>query len=158
MLRARMIWVGKVNRRDPETQLCERYAKRLQPYLKLEELVIKPLARKGADTSAIQQWEAEKILASLKPDEKLVACDERGKQWSSAELGGYLKRCGIQSWKPVFLIGGAMGLADQVRNRADFLLSFSKMTLPHALARVMLMEQLYRASCINAGHPYHHEG
>lgn len=158
MLRARVIWIGKENRRDPETQLCERYQKRLQPFIKLETLVIKPLARKGASVIETQQWEAEKILAALKPDEKLVACDERGKQWDSPGLGDFLARCGVQSWKPVFLIGGAMGLDDQVRKRADFLLSFSKMTLPHALARVMLMEQLYRASCINAGHPYHHEG
>lgn len=158
MLRARVIWVGKQHRRDPETQLCERYATRLQQFLKLEEIVIKPLAHKGAGTAEIQQLEAEKILAQLKPDEKLVACDERGKQWDSAGLGDFLSQCGVQSWKPVFLIGGAMGLDDRVRNRAHFLLSFSKMTLPHALARVMLMEQLYRASCINAGHPYHHEG
>ena len=103
--------------------------------------------------------EGEKILDLLPKGAKLVALDERGKPQESkdfaAKLGAWRDE-GIQT--TVFVIGGAGGLSNAVRERADLMISFGKQTWPHMLARAMLAEQLFRATTILAGHPYHREG
>ena len=83
------------------------------------------------------------------PRGRIVALDEKGKDFTTAQFAGLLKA------ETVFVIGGAGGLDDAVKERADLLLRLSALTLPHALAQVILLEQLYRAATILTGHPYH---
>lgn len=102
--------------------------------------------------------EAELILAALPAGARLVALDQRGAEWSSRELADRLR-----AWRDAgigtiaFAIGGAEGLGPAIIERADAVLSLGMMTWPHLLARCMLLEQLYRAQQILAGHPYHRE-
>ena len=102
--------------------------------------------------------EAELILAAVPPGARLVALDQRGREWSSLELADRLR-----DWRDggagtlAFAIGGAEGLGSAVIERADAVLSLGAMTWPHLLVRCMLLEQLYRAQQILAGHPYHRE-
>jgi 23S rRNA (pseudouridine1915-N3)-methyltransferase len=100
--------------------------------------------------------EAKALLSALPPDAYTVALDERGKSMTSPEFAELLKKQ-RESGKAqmIFLIGGADGLSETVRRRADLLLSFGAMTLPHQMIRVLLLEQLYRAATILQGHPYH---
>jgi 23S rRNA (pseudouridine1915-N3)-methyltransferase len=86
-----------------------------------------------------------------------VALDERGAQLTTRELAGWMSGWMAEGVSPAFIIGGADGLDDSVKARAGKQLGLSKLTLPHALARVVLAEQLYRAMCIIKGHPYHRD-
>lgn len=153
-----LVWVGRENRKSPEQALCERYQKRLGSFLKWEEQVVKGMA--GLKTKAmIQQKESDRIRQWLQQGDFLVLCDERGTQLRSPQLAKRFEKWELQGIrKLVFCIGGSMGVDQQLRERANFMLSLSAMTLPHALARALLWEQIYRALCIKTGHPYHHEG
>ena len=89
--------------------------------------------------------------------EFVICCDERGGNISSREYSEMLSKAFLDGKEIVILIGGAYGFSDFVREKADFIWSFSKLVFPHALARVIVMEQTYRASQIADGRPYHHE-
>lgn len=89
--------------------------------------------------------------------EFVICCDERGKNISSGEYSSLISQAFINSREVVILIGGAYGFPEEVREKADFVWSFSKLVFPHALARVMVCEQIYRASQIATGGKYHHE-
>lgn len=118
--------------------------------------VVLPEAGKG-DAAYKSKWEGEKILAAIQPGEIVVALDERGKLLTSpafAQRIGKWRDGGRQ--RIVFVIGGAYGLSEAVRDRADLVLSLSPMTFPHQLVRVLFAEQLYRALAILKGIPYHH--
>jgi 23S rRNA (pseudouridine1915-N3)-methyltransferase len=102
--------------------------------------------------------EAELILAAVPPGARLIALDERGQSWSSRELAERLGRWRDQGTTTLaFATGGADGLGQAVLDRADTILSLGAMTWPHLLARSLLLEQLYRAQQILAGHPYHRD-
>lgn len=137
-----VIAVGKM--RGPDAELCEEYAKR-----------IKGIAIREIPTGT-QKSENEALLKALPAKAFVVLCDERGKDLSSKELADK-----YAAWQErqelVFLIGGADGATDDLRKRADFVLGLGCKTWPHRLVRVMLLEQIYRAQQINAGHPYHRE-
>jgi len=136
----------------------EDYARRMTPDLPLLLTEIKPGHRvAGEDGAKARQLEAEKILAALPAGCVLVVLDERGTQATTRELAGWLHEWMAEGVSPAFIIGGADGLDDSVKARAGRLLGLSKLTLPHALARVMLAEQLYRSACILKGHPYHRD-
>ena len=100
--------------------------------------------------------ECSRMLSRLKGGDHLVACDERGKEMTSEALARFLRTHATGRGRLVFAVGGAWGLTDEFRARAEFLLCLSKMTLPHELARLVLTEQLYRALTILRGMPYHH--
>lgn len=87
----------------------------------------------------------------------VICCDERGKNISSEEYSGMLEKAFLDSREVIVLIGGAYGFTDEIRAKADFVWSFSKLVFPHALARIMVVEQIYRASQIASGGKYHHE-
>lgn len=87
----------------------------------------------------------------------VICCDERGKNISSEEYSGMLEKAFLDSREVIVLIGGAYGFTDEIRVKADFVWSFSKLVFPHALARIMVVEQIYRASQIASGGKYHHE-
>ena len=89
--------------------------------------------------------------------EFVIVCDERGKNISSPEFSGLMEKAFVSGKEIVILIGGAYGFNDFVREKADFVWSFSKLVFPHGIARIMATEQIYRASQIAEGRPYHHE-
>lgn len=150
MITVRLIAVGRL-RSGPLLDLFETYTHRLKWRLDLLEIDLR-----GESGPHVQARENDEILGRLLPDAPLFALDERGKSLPSpafARLVGDLFDQGQTTLQ--FVIGGADGLTDSVRERARTLLSFGHMTWPHMLARVMLAEQLYRAQQILSGHPYH---
>jgi 23S rRNA (pseudouridine1915-N3)-methyltransferase len=111
----------------------------------------------GLTTAQIKQREAQRLSAVIPKGALVVALDERGKTLTTQALATQLTRWREQSAEPWCVIGGADGLDDELKHNAHMLLRLSDMTLPHALARVMLVEQLYRAVSLIQGHPYHRE-
>ena len=130
----------------------QEYRQRLSHYTRLE-LIELPEARGGAQQAMGK--EAEGILGALGPNAWLIALDERGKSLSSVELAELIRKAQNGSADLLFAIGGDEGLAPAVREKARVVLSLSRMTLPHRMARMLLMEQLYRAFTILRGEPYH---
>ncbi|MHB1051537.1 MAG: 23S rRNA (pseudouridine(1915)-N(3))-methyltransferase RlmH [Thiobacillus sp.] len=134
------------------------YARRMTSDLPLLLTEIKPGHRvAGEDGARARQLEAERILAALPAGCVPVVLDERGAQATTRELASWMQGWMAEGVSPAFIIGGADGLDDSIKARAGKLMGLSKLTLPHALARVMLTEQLYRAVCIIKGHPYHRD-
>lgn len=133
------------------------YAQRLPRQWQFRVETIAAARRVGAAGLAAREAESTRILERARPAEFLVLLDEKGSQLSSRELAGRLEDWQIVGRDLVFVIGGADGVADSLLRRANFTWSFSKLTLPHGLARVLLAEQLYRAWSLTAGHPYHRD-
>lgn len=118
---------------------------------------VKPEPRSGAPVERLLAAEAERLRAAIPAGGVLVALDERGKDWTTVQLAEAIGRWRDAAEPVSFVIGGPDGLAPEFKRSARLLLRLSSLTLPHALARVLLAEQLYRAWSINAGHPYHRE-
>lgn len=134
------------------------YARRMPPELRVELTELKPEPRdSGKSVEKARALEGERILAALPAGSTLIALDEKGRavttQGLSVMLAGWMR----EGTSPAFAIGGADGLSEAVKERAQKLVSLSALTLPHGLARVLLAEQLYRAWSILARHPYHRE-
>lgn len=151
--------VGKVKEKF-YVQAIEEYSKRLSRYCKLE--IIEVQDEKTPDNASenlnlqIKQKEGERILAAIKDDAYVCALAIEGKMLDSVELSQKIDRLGIEGKSNiVFVIGGSLGLSKEVLDRADYYLSFSKMTFPHQLMRVILLEQIYRSYRIIKGEPYH---
>jgi 23S rRNA (pseudouridine1915-N3)-methyltransferase len=133
------------------------YSKRLRPRLPLE-LVEIPAAKRGSgDLARAMAEEGKRLLAALRPQDHVVALDERGTSRTSLELSRWLASRLQAGNDLAFLVGGADGFAPEVLNRANERWSLSPLTLPHALVRVLFAEQLYRAVTLLDGHPYHRE-
>lgn len=121
-------------------------------------LAICEIEARSTDPAAAQTEESQKIMKRISPGATVIALDERGKTLGSSEFARLIGRYRDEAvGKVQFVIGGADGLTPEVRERANLLLSFGKQTWPHLLARIMLLEQIYRAQQILAGHPYHRE-
>ncbi|MDA3914781.1 23S rRNA (pseudouridine(1915)-N(3))-methyltransferase RlmH [Oleiagrimonas sp.] len=132
------------------------YHKRLSREWPLELVEIRPGARgKGRDLQRAISDEGDAVLAALPRDAHVVALDGRGKAWSSEDLAQHLADWRMLGRDLAFLIGGPDGHAPAVLERADRRWSLGALTLPHMLVRLVLVEQLYRAAMIVAGHPYH---
>ena len=150
-MRLHIVAVGKL-KAGPHAALARHYAERLAWPLVLREVEEK----RPLPAAELKEREAALLLAAVPAGAVLVALDERGKTLTSAAFAQK-----IAQWRDAgtadlaFLIGGADGLADQVRQKARLVLSLGAMTWPHLLVRGMLLEQLYRAQQILAGHPYH---
>ena len=154
-MRARIIAVGE---RMPGwvAEGFAEYRKRLSHELPLELLELKPGTRgKGRDEARAMQDEGAAILAALPRDTHVIALDGGGKSWSSEALAAQLAQWRMAGRDLAFLIGGPDGHAPDVLARADQTWSLGPLTLPHMLVRLVLAEQLYRATTIMAGHPYH---
>ena len=141
-------------------EMADEYLKRLSRYGKYEEIEIPDLPEPAGNSVALEEQvktrEGEALLAKIRPGDRVIALTIGGKTRSSEELAKHLadlKTGGVSSL--VFVIGGSLGLGKNVLARADEEMSMSPMTFPHRLARVMLLEQLYRAEKINAGERYH---
>ena len=135
---------------------CADYARRFTSELKFELLEI-PLAQRGprADVARAIEREGERMLGAIRTGEFVVALEVGGKSMSTVEFSRWLVAHMQEGRDLAFLIGGPDGLARGCIERADLKLSLSALTLPHGLARVMLIEQLYRAFSLHKGHPYH---
>lgn len=134
------------------------YAGRIQRYLPLtiEELKEVKAGGKKADVNQIRQREGEALLQKISPSAFVVALDEKGKSVDSEALSRFIGTHMLNGTPEIsFLIGGAYGLSDPVRQRADMTLSLSAMTMTHQMARLLLLEQVYRAMTILRNEPYH---
>lgn len=152
-MKVRLLAIGR-DRSGLYAPAIEEYVKRLTRQLKFE-LVELPEAKKQAGTPQAREEEAATILARLDPRERVVALDERGEQPTSVELAKRVQGWMTRGQDVALVIGGSDGLAPALLARAQEQLALSKMTLAHRLARLVLVEQLYRAMTIIRGEPYH---
>ncbi|HET9553620.1 MAG TPA: 23S rRNA (pseudouridine(1915)-N(3))-methyltransferase RlmH [Anaeromyxobacteraceae bacterium] len=152
-MKVRLLAVGR-DRSGLYAPAVDEYVGRLGRYLKFE-LVELPEAKKTAGTPQAKEEEAATILAKLRPGERLVVLDERGDEPTSVELSKRVERWLTRGQDVALVIGGSDGLSKAVLERAQETLALSKMTLAHRLARLVLVEQLYRAMTILRGEPYH---
>ncbi|MDO4839508.1 MAG: 23S rRNA (pseudouridine(1915)-N(3))-methyltransferase RlmH [Desulfovibrionaceae bacterium] len=151
----RLVCVGRVKTAWWK-DACAEYAKRLSRFRKLEVVEVKD-AESASDMRRRIETEGKRILEALEKSDRVVVLDERGRDCTSQELAKKIDSWdGLGQGSIAFVIGGPFGLSDEVRQRAFFLLRLSAMTMPHELARVVLMEQLYRAESIRSNVPYHH--
>lgn len=158
MLSVNIICVGKL-KESYLREATEEYAKRLKTLCKLSVIEL-PEERVGDDPSDAEisrtvNAESERIMAKLGRGDYVIALCVEGKNISSEELSARLEDISMRSSTVDLIIGGSWGLSDAVKQRADFRLSMGKMTFPHQLFRVMLLEQLYRAFQISRGTKYH---
>jgi len=154
-----LISVGKIKEKY-FTGAINEYAKRLTKYCKLEQVEVPdekaPENLSDKEMIQVKDKEGERILAKIPEQAYVIALAIEGKQLTSEELSKTIDKLGVSGTSHiVFVIGGSLGLADAVLKRANYKLSFSKMTFPHQLMKVVLLEQVYRAYRISRNEPYH---
>ncbi|BBD07303.1 23S rRNA (pseudouridine(1915)-N(3))-methyltransferase RlmH [Desulfovibrio ferrophilus] len=155
MRKISFIWIGKL-KKGWWKEAAEHYIKRLTPHFPIKQTVLKD-APGHLPPEEKKLWEGKKILEKIGPGDFPVVMDEHGKTMTSPQLSKKLI-----TWtedpatSPCFIVGGAYGLSDAVLAACRFKLALSSMTFPHEMARVILLEQLYRAAAIAKGSPYHH--
>ena len=154
-----LITVGKIKEKYLKDAIDE-YCKRLSKYCKLE--IVEVADEKTPDYASetfedtIRSKEGERILKNIRDDMYVITLEIAGKMLTSEELADKIDTLGIQGESSIaFVIGGSIGLGKEVLKRSDYALSFSKMTFPHQLMRVILLEQIYRSYRIINGEPYH---
>jgi len=134
------------------------YAKRMPREARIELIEVKPEPRTtGKSAPQIMEAEAQRILAALPQNSLRIALDERGAAWTTRQFADRMKQWMGEGRDVAFIIGGADGLHESVKKGAQQLLALSAMTLPHAMVRVLLAEQLYRSHSLLHNHPYHRE-
>ena len=157
-MKIRVVCVGKLKEKYWQDALQE-YSKRLGAYCDLEivELRESRLTETGAAAEErVKLEEGRDILGRLEPGEYVIALEVQGKRMSSEDLAEKIDALGIAGRSDIaFVIGGSLGLSSEVSQRADLRLSFSDMTFPHQMMRVILLEQIYRSFKINRGETYH---
>lgn len=154
-----VLTVGKIKEKYLRDAIAE-YSKRLSRYAKLE--IIEVADEKTPDNASetvetnIKNKEAERLLKYIRDDAYLITLEIKGKQLTSEELAQKIDTLGVQGTSHIiFAIGGSLGLGEEVLKRSNYALSFSKMTFPHQLMRVILLEQIYRSYRIMTNQPYH---
>jgi 23S rRNA (pseudouridine1915-N3)-methyltransferase len=146
-MKIKVAWIGKT--KEPAIQaLTDEYLNRISHYADVAGVALK-------DEDAILSLAAGEKQRQQKERHSLVLLDSRGKQYSSEDLAAFLEREQVNATPLLFAIGGSDGFSEEARRQARFALSLGRMTLPHELARVVLLEQLYRAFTILKHHPYH---
>ena len=154
-----VIAVGKIKEKFYTDAIAE-YSKRLSRYCRLEVIQVEvektPDGASEAQERQIKEKEGSRILAQIKDGAYVIALAVQGTMLSSEQLASKLNKLGVDGQSQIVLIiGGSLGLSDEVLKRADYHLSFSPMTFPHQLMRVILLEQIYRSYRIISGEPYH---
>lgn len=154
-----IISVGKIKEKYLRDAIAE-YSKRLSRYCKLEIIEVAdektPDQASEALEDAIRDKEGERILKYIRDDMYVITLEIKGKMLTSEEFADKIESLGVQGKSSIaFVIGGSIGLGKEVLKRSDYALSFSKMTFPHQLMRVVLLEQVYRGYRIITGGPYH---
>ncbi|MUT67460.1 23S rRNA (pseudouridine(1915)-N(3))-methyltransferase RlmH [Paenibacillus sp. NEAU-GSW1] len=158
-MQIQIVCVGKLKEKYWSLGVDE-YVKRLRAYARIDirELADEktPDSMSPAEEEQVRTREGERILAALKQDAHVVALAIDGETWSSEQLAAHMEKQAVYEGGSVaFVIGGSLGLSPAVLSRADKKLSFGRMTYPHQMMRVILLEQVYRAFKINRGEPYH---
>ena len=158
-MRINIVCVGKIKEKYLKLGIDE-FKKRLSKYCKLEIIELEdekaPENLSDKEMLIIKEKEGKKILSKIKDNSYVIALAIDGKNLSSEELAETINKLGVRGISNItFVIGGSLGLSDEVLSRAYYKLSFSKMTFPHQLMRLILLEQVYRAYRINNGEPYH---
>lgn len=154
-----LISVGKIKEKYLKLGIDE-FKKRLSKYCKLDIIELDdekaPENLSAKEMEMIKDKEGKKILSKVKHNSYVIALAIDGKNLSSEELADTISKLAVRGNSHItFIIGGSLGLSDEVLSRANYKLSFSKMTFPHQLMRLVLLEQVYRAYRINNGEPYH---
>ena len=154
-----IICVGKLKEKYWQDAVME-YSKRLAPYCKLKIVELKetklPLNAGTAETEAVRISEGKEILSRLGENNFTITLEINGHRLGSEEFAEKLETLGVSNKNNIsFVIGGSLGLSREVSARADYRLSFSDMTFPHQMMRVILLEQIYRCFKINKNEPYH---
>jgi 23S rRNA (pseudouridine1915-N3)-methyltransferase len=149
--------VGRIKKGYAKDGVAE-YLKRIKRYLPVEEVVVKDESSGGARPRVdVIKREGERLLSKLKQGDIIVVLDEQGKSFTSATFAKQVERyLGSGKKRMCFIVGGAYGLCEEFKKKADLLLALSEMTMPHDLARLVLAEQVYRAFTILRGEPYSH--
>lgn len=154
-----IIAVGKLKEKFLREGIAE-YEKRLRPYVNLQ--ILELAEEKQRTSSSISAEKAamekggERILATISQGSFIITLDVKGTSWSSVELAEFFRQRELAGKnRIIFVIGGDLGISPAVLSRSDMRLSLSKMTFTHTMARLLLMEQIYRACRINSGEPYH---
>ena len=151
-----IICIGKLKEKY-WTEAIQEYAKRLSRFCALEIIELKEARLPDkASAALVKQEEGREILKAIKPGTYVITLEILGKTLDSPQLADKLAQLALEGKSNLaFVIGGSLGLSDEVSKRADFKLSFSKMTFPHQMMRVILLEQIYRAFKINRNETYH---
>lgn len=154
----RILCVGKLKERW-QRDACAEYTKRMGRYGGVEILEIEDLPEPAKPNEALErqvmQKEGAQLLRHIRREDRVIALCVQGEAPDSVQWAGRMRAWSMDGRRMVFVIGGSLGLSPDVIERADVRLSLSNMTLPHALARVVVLEQVYRAARINAGERYH---
>jgi len=155
-MKIKIIALGKIKEKFLEAGIDE-FLKRLTPYATVEIIEINPVEIKDENlVQKVLEQEGEKILAQIKPNSYVITLEINGANFSSEKFAQKLEEIGKQGYNEIiFVIGSSCGLAKSVSNRADLKLSLSKMTFLHQFARLLLIEQIYRAFKIQKGEIYH---
>ena len=158
-MRINIVCVGKIKEKYLKLGIDE-FKKRLSKYCKLEIIELEdekaPENLSDKEMLIIKEKEGKRILSKIKDNSYVIALAIDGKNLSSEELADTMSKLAVRGNSHItFVIGGSLGLSDEVLKRADYKLSFSKMTFPHQLMRLILLEQVYRAFRINNNEPYH---
>ena len=158
MIKVKIIALGRLKEKYLKDAVCE-YEKRLKGYCNLECIELTPKALPDNPSKALidaaLSAEADMILKAIPKSSTIVAMCIEGKQYSSEKLAELLSETANRTGSVVFIVGSSYGLSDKIKGLADIKLSMSEMTFPHQLARVMLLEQVYRGFKINEGSAYH---
>ena len=155
----KIIAIGKLKEKYWQEAVKE-YSKRLGAYCSLEIIELRESLLRAnasaADEEAVKRAEGEEILNRIRKTDYVITLEIKGKSLTSEALSEKIEQLGIDGHSDIaFVIGGSLGLSPQVSKRADFKLSFSAMTFPHQMMRVILLEQIYRSFKIQRGEPYH---
>ncbi|MCH5212401.1 MAG: 23S rRNA (pseudouridine(1915)-N(3))-methyltransferase RlmH [Oscillospiraceae bacterium] len=157
-MKVTILCIGKIKEKFYVDAIKE-YAKRMTRFADLEIVELPdeqiPDNASEKEKEAIKKREGEKILAKIKPQSYVISLCIEGRTLDSPELAKTIKDAYMRTSNVTFIIGGSLGLSDEVKSRSDLKLSFGRMTLPHQLMRVVLAEQIYRAFMINIGAAYH---
>lgn len=154
-LNLKFIWIGKLKKNFWQ-EAAAYYWERLTKYYKLREYRIKENYGSN-DPEIIRQKQSKAIMDKLSDKEIVISLDSQGKKISSEKLANYLLTWIQTPGKdPCFILGGSYGISKELMQKSHFLISFGPITLPNELARIVLLEQIYRATTINHNHPYHH--
>jgi 23S rRNA (pseudouridine1915-N3)-methyltransferase len=149
--------VGKKHEEDYRSAILD-FSRRIGRYADFEWVIVVPSKAQTAPEDVIRAEEGNKILTHLTNRDFVILLDERGANISSPELADKIQKAGNEEGlRIVCIIGGAFGVSPEVRSRANFVWSLSKLVFPHQIARLLLAEQIYRALTILKGEKYHHE-
>jgi 23S rRNA (pseudouridine1915-N3)-methyltransferase len=157
-MKIRLLLIGKTDTEYMKMGI-EEYEKRIKHYISYESIVIPGIKNAGGYSAAeIRNREEEQLIKFISTADYLVLLDEKGRELSSLEFSGFLrKRFSSGKKSLVFIVGGAFGVSEKIKKKVDFILSLSQMTFSHQMVRLFFLEQLYRGLTILNNESYHHE-